>query len=74
MYVLPEHRGKGIATALCRVVEAKARDSGISRLYLFTLDQEPLYARLGWKVLEHVVWHERDCVIMVKDLPMRPSG
>ncbi len=40
---------------------------GIGRLYLFTLDQELLYARMGWETIECTVWHDRACVIMAKN-------
>jgi GNAT superfamily N-acetyltransferase len=68
VYVLPRFRGRGVASALCRVVEATAGAMGIPRLYLFTLDQEPLYAHLGWGVFEEAEWHGRSCVIMAKTL------
>jgi len=55
-------------------VEEKARDTGIPRLYRFTLDQESLYARMGWEVLGYAIGHERDCVIMAKDLRARSSA
>lgn len=66
VFVLPRHRGRGIASALCRVVEGKAFDQGISRMYLFTHGQEPLYERLGWNTLETTRWHGYRCSIMSK--------
>ena len=68
VYVLPAHRRQGVATALCRVAEDRARVMGIPRLYLFTLDQESLYARMGWETIEATVWQDRPCVIMAKNL------
>ncbi|MBB3332512.1 GNAT superfamily N-acetyltransferase [Halomonas campaniensis] len=49
VYVLPEWRGRGIASRLVRRVEAEAREAGIERLWLFTPDQQALYVRLGWR-------------------------
>ena len=48
VYVVPEQRGRGIASALVeRAVEECAR-LGIGELFLFTPRNESLYARLGW--------------------------
>jgi GNAT superfamily N-acetyltransferase len=66
VYVAPQFRGRGIASALCAVVEHKARQLGASVLYLFTTDQSGLYAQLGWKFFEHIQWHGHDGEIMVK--------
>lgn len=66
VFVLPRHRGRGIASALCRVVEDKAHSQGVSRLYLFTHGQEALYERLGWSTFEEMKWHGHACSIMSK--------
>ena len=47
VFVPPEHRKKGIASALVRTVEDAARRLGYSRLYLFTSSAPTLYAGLG---------------------------
>jgi predicted N-acetyltransferase YhbS len=66
VFVLPTYRGRGIASALCRVVEDKAHDQGVPRLFLFTHGQESLYERLGWTTLEPTEWHGHKCSIMSK--------
>jgi predicted N-acetyltransferase YhbS len=66
VFVLPNHRGRGIASELCRIVEGKAHDQGVSRLYLCTHGRESLYERLGWTTLEHTMWHGYRCSIMSK--------
>jgi GNAT superfamily N-acetyltransferase len=66
VFVLPGHRRRGIASALCRVVENKVYERGVSRMYLFTHGQESLYEGLGWSVLEPVVWRGLQCSIMSK--------
>src|SRR4051794_3017979 len=43
VFVLPSHCRRGIASALCRAVEGKAHEQGVSQLYLFTHGQEALY-------------------------------
>ena len=54
--------------ALCATVEDEARSREISTLYLFTLDKQAWYSRLGWTVLDPCVWHERPGEIMCKHL------
>jgi len=66
VFVLPGHRRRGIASALCRIVETKAHERGVSRMYLFTHGQEALYERLGWATYEPMVWHGLQCTIMSK--------
>ena len=66
VFVLRSHRRRGIASALCQVVEAKAHAQGVSRLYLFTHGQEALYERLGWAPHERIMWHTHQCSIMSK--------
>ena len=63
-------RRRGIGEALCGAVEDEARNRGIETLYLFTLDLEAWYSRLGWKPLSPCVWHERPGMIMCKQLQM----
>jgi N-acetylglutamate synthase-like GNAT family acetyltransferase len=69
VFVGPEFRRRGIGEALCDTVEDAARSRGIETLYLFTLDKQSWYSRLGWKVLEPCVWHQRPGDIMRKQLP-----
>jgi N-acetylglutamate synthase-like GNAT family acetyltransferase len=38
---------------------------GITRLYLFTPDQEPFYARLGWTRLEQAEVRNTSVIIML---------
>lgn len=68
VFVRRPFRRQGIASALCRVVEEKARALGFEQIYLFTPDQQALYARLGWGTVELVEWRERTCALMVKSL------
>jgi N-acetylglutamate synthase-like GNAT family acetyltransferase len=64
--VAPRFRRRGIGEQLCRVVESRAAELGIPKLYLFTRGQEPLYAKLGWTYMEPTMWHGRRCGIMWK--------
>lgn len=66
VFVRPEYRRQGIASALCRAVEAKAWSLGFQTLYLFTPDQQDLYSRRGWHKLERAVWRGLASDIMIK--------
>jgi GNAT superfamily N-acetyltransferase len=52
--VKPEHRGTGVGAAIVRKLEDKARELGVPTMYLSTVEAEPLYARLGWQVIDRV--------------------
>lgn len=68
VYVKPEFRGKGIATALVRHIEASARQRGIETLYLFTEHARDLYARLGWCDLQACEYQGVNVMVMSKRL------
>lgn len=51
VFVRPDARGHGIASALVETVAAEAKRRGFSDLFLYTPDQQALYARLGWAEL-----------------------
>jgi len=69
MFVRPQHRRRGVGTALCRALEEKAWLMGFPVLYLFTLDQQRLYARLGWQHLQSSIWLGHPVDIMLKRRP-----
>jgi GNAT superfamily N-acetyltransferase len=68
VFVLPSHRRKGIASALCLHVESCAAQLGHTRLYLFTLDQQALYKTLGWINLQKASWAGHEADIMFKNV------
>jgi N-acetylglutamate synthase-like GNAT family acetyltransferase len=68
VFVRAEFRGRGVATELCRHVEQKAYELGTRQLYLFTIDQQSLYTRLGWQVLHPTIWAGKSSVVMSKTL------
>ena len=49
VFVEPDARGRGYATALVRRVEAFAAAASVPVLWLYTWTAEPLYVRLGWR-------------------------
>jgi GNAT superfamily N-acetyltransferase len=63
VYVLDEHRGRGLATAMLAYLRAHPKLQGLRRWILFTLDAQPLYRAAGWNVYPHP---ER---VMVRDDP-----
>ena len=64
VYVAPEHRRQGVGSALVNRVVTEAQQLGFATLYLFTPDQENLYSRLGWNVLERTRYMGLPAVIM----------
>jgi predicted N-acetyltransferase YhbS len=68
VYVPPEQRKKGVASALVRTVEDAARRLGYARLYLFTSTAPKLYADLGWRPLEQRDYRGDHIQIMDKTL------
>jgi predicted N-acetyltransferase YhbS len=68
VYVDPQHRGQGIASALIGKVERAAAEMGSEKIYLFTPSSEKLYASLGWELMEHSHHQELKIAIMSKAL------
>jgi GNAT superfamily N-acetyltransferase len=68
LYVAPEFRNRGIASALVGAIEQHARSEGCNELYLYTITAEPLYAKLGWIMCERFDWHGEKFVLMARAL------
>lgn len=67
VFVGPEFRGRGIGARLCSAVEDKAKSLvGNDPLYLFTLDKQRWYEKMGWTITESCTWCGHDGHIMVK--------
>jgi N-acetylglutamate synthase-like GNAT family acetyltransferase len=64
VFVMHNHRGKGVASALCQAIKQKASSLSIESLYLFTTDQQRLYERLGWHTIEAATWRGKCSNIM----------
>ncbi len=69
VFVLPEHRGQGIASLLVIRMIAEAQALGLTQVYLWTSSSESLYARHGWKVFERAPYHGLQICIMHRRLP-----
>ena len=70
LYVHEPHRGKGIGSLLIEAATKEANRLGISELYLYTRnwENERLYAKLGWTVVERLGYQGRSAVIMKRIL------
>src|SRR3989454_8491556 len=70
VFVGADFRRQGIGAALCATVEDAARSRGMQTLYLFTLDKQAWYSRLGWRVPGPCGWQQRAGGIMSKGLQL----
>ena len=68
VFVLPEARGRGIASALCRHAAEAARSFGVPRLHLYTNGAESLYESLGWRAGGREAYEGRTVMLMSLDL------
>lgn len=66
VFVKPEHRQNGIATALVRHIEQQATTLGIEKLYLYTERARGLYLKLGWSDIEQCDYQGVNVAIMYK--------
>ena len=66
VFVAPEFRRRGIASALVRRIVHEAAELGVAELYLFTTghEREGLYAGLGWSVRERPIYRGVERVLM----------
>lgn len=67
VYVNEIHRGKGIGSTLVKRVMEHAQENGVKRLYLYTPDQEQMYARLGWQLYSREPYNGTPVTIMAID-------
>lgn len=68
LVVAEPYRGRGIARRLVAAIEAHASRLGCNTLYLYTDDAEPLYAALGWEVVERFTQDGHEQVLMARGL------
>jgi N-acetylglutamate synthase-like GNAT family acetyltransferase len=68
VYVHAPYRNRGAGSALVRRVGWEAGQMGLPRIYLFTPDRAPFYARLGWETIEQAQWGATPVTIMQLDL------
>lgn len=68
LYVAPEFRRRGVARQLVEAIEDHARDNGVARLHLYTVDAEAFYRKCGWAVAERMPSHGGELVLMTREL------
>jgi len=68
VFVKPQHRKRGVASALVTRIEQEAATLGIKSLYLYTAHAESLYGRLGWAVTERCAHNNGHYAVMAKEL------
>lgn len=64
VFVAPEYRRRGVATALVLQSIATIGQLGIETLYLITHDQQQLYKNLGWIPVEEIHYRGEDVTLM----------
>jgi GNAT superfamily N-acetyltransferase len=70
VYVLEEHRGRGLATWLMEVIMSRRELQGLRRFALSTRDAHALYRRFGFEVVAHP---ERQMEIMRRNIYLESS-
>jgi predicted N-acetyltransferase YhbS len=68
MYVVAEHRGRGIGSALLAACEEEAALLGVETLYLYTHSAEDFYRRYEWNVVARDAYGAETVAIMSKPL------
>jgi GNAT superfamily N-acetyltransferase len=69
IYIKENQRGLGLGALIVTALEDKARELGVSALYLSADTAEGFYQKLGWFVMERLESHGvRDVVLMSKRL------
>ena len=64
VYVVPELRRQGVASALVLHAHDEARRLGVKTLYLFTNGAEPVYEKLGWQTTAREEFEGRMVTVM----------
>ena len=67
LLVLPNWRGRGIATMLMRRAADVAFQLNLPELFLWTSSAERLYLKLGWQVVERTAYCGKQIVVMRTD-------
>ncbi|MFN2507858.1 MAG: GNAT family N-acetyltransferase [Chthoniobacterales bacterium] len=64
LYVIPQARGRGVASLLMQRAVQEARRLKLPTLFLWTPSAETLYRRLGWREVERTEYCGKRIVIM----------
>ena len=69
VYIRADQRGRGLGKQLVKALMDFASQQKIPQLYLFTPDQAPFYAKLGWRIVSEETYHDTPVTIMQLDYP-----
>jgi GNAT superfamily N-acetyltransferase len=67
LFILPEHREKGVGSRLVEEAEALLKRNQLPRAYLFTESAGPFFERLGWSLIAKTVCHDHPIAIFTKN-------
>ena len=67
-YIVPEHRGQGVAQALMAAATQDVLMLGYTQWNLFTPHHEAYYTKHGWLLLEYRHLHGEPVAVMVQEL------
>jgi GNAT superfamily N-acetyltransferase len=68
LWVLPDFRGRGLATALIRRAEDHLSAHGYREAWAFTESAQSLFARCGWELVEPAQCHGVPVQVLRKEL------
>lgn len=68
LFVVKEHRGRGVATGLIHRLIKEARRLSVKRLCLWTPSAEVLHTNLGWVRLERFDYCGHEISVMQREL------
>jgi N-acetylglutamate synthase-like GNAT family acetyltransferase len=68
VYVHPDHRGTGVASALVAEIEKTARQLGFTRIHVFNPITQGVFEKMGWSVLQTVQYGGKELAILVKNV------
>jgi len=68
LFVVPNWRGRGVASLLMRRAVKTAAKLDLPRLFLWTASAEGLYLKLGWHPMERTDYHGKTISIMEIDV------
>ena len=68
VFVHPDYRGQGVASALVAEIEKIARQQGISKLHVFNPINQGVFEKMGWTVLQTVQYGGKELAILAKEI------
>jgi GNAT superfamily N-acetyltransferase len=68
MYVLPDYRKQGLAKILLKRAEDYARSLQLKQIFLYSMDAENYYKKLGWLTLKTVKVQGQKLKVLVRHL------